>query len=54
MKKSFFLEKEEEFLLNRCSYIFLLIYDLNVQIFLKLMSYIGKKSDIKEKYKMRH
>ena len=39
MKKSLFRKKKKKFLLNRFSYIFLGIYALNVQIFLKLMSY---------------
>ena len=37
------------FLINRFNYIFLWIYSLNVQIFLKLMSY--QISDIKGKMK---
>ena len=43
----FFFGKDYEFILDRFNYIFLWMVALNVQIFLKLMSYIWQRSDIK-------
>ncbi len=48
-EKEFVFGKEKDFLLNWVGYIFLWIYVLNVEIFLKLMSYICQISDIKGK-----
>ena len=50
-KKVFVFGKEKEVLLNRFSYIFLWIYAINVQIFLKVMSYICQINDVKGKKK---